>query len=119
MAVWLLAQSEPVPSLVDGGFFRAVIGAVLVLGTLLLLAFLLRRGTLTLPGQRGVRTLSVETALSLGDRRSVAILNVEGRRLLIAMTPAQISLIGELTGSPSTFERAMERAAVSSPITSS
>ena len=119
IAAWLLAQAEPVPSLVDGGLFRAVTGTVLVLGTLLLLAFLLRRGTLTLPGQRGTRVLSVETALSLGDRRSVAILNVEGRRLLIAMTPAQVSLISELGTAPSTFERAMERAATTGPGTSS
>ena len=42
------------------------------------------------------KTLVVETGVSLGERRSLVIVAVEGRRLLLGLTPAQISLVAEL-----------------------
>jgi len=42
------------------------------------------------------KSLTVETGVSLGERRSLVIVSVEGRRLLLGLTPAQISLVAEL-----------------------
>lgn len=59
------------------------------------LAWLVRRGTLgPLAGRGG--PIAVETAVSLGERRSLVIVNVDGRRLLLGLTPAQMSLVTEL-----------------------
>lgn len=116
MALWALLQAEPLGAPLGGGMFRAIVGTVLVLGILFLLAYLLRRGVLTIPGQRGSRTLSVETALSMGDRRSVAILAVEGRRLLVGLTPVQITVLAELATSHGAFDEALDRATSPAPV---
>jgi flagellar biogenesis protein FliO len=58
--------------------------------------------------------MRVETALSLGDRRSVAIVAVEGRRFLVGLTPAQISLVTELGPAPASFDQTLSRAAAAS-----
>jgi len=53
----------------------------------------LRRST---PFRRSAKAMSVETALSLGERRSLVIVSVEGKRLLLGLTPVQVSLVAEL-----------------------
>lgn len=89
---------------------RGFAGLVVVLGLLGLLAWLARRGTLAFPGQRkGAAPIRVETAVPLGERRSLVIVAVEGRRLLLGLTPAQVSLVTELAASPPRFETALER----------
>jgi flagellar protein FliO/FliZ len=115
IAAWLLDPSSPIPSAVDGSLVRGVVGTVVVLGVLVVLAALLRRGVLKLPGQRASRALSVETALSLGDRRSVVVLNVEGRRILLGLTPGNIAILTELGAAPPTFDQALDRASAGSP----
>jgi len=119
MLALLFAQADALPAAVDGGLVRAVLGVFFVLGLLIVLAVLLRRGVLTLPGQRGPRTLRVETALSLGDRRSLVIVNVEGRRLLLGLTSTQVSVVTELGAAPSGFDRVLDRVSSSGPGTSS
>lgn len=44
--------------------------------------------------------VAVETAVSLGERRQLVIVAVEGRRLLLGVTAAQVSLVTELGPSP-------------------
>lgn len=46
--------------------------------------------------RRGRQLLSVESALSLGDKRSLVIVAVEGRRLLVGVAPGGVSLVTEL-----------------------
>ncbi len=117
MIAWaLLAQESPLPSAVDGTVLRAFAGVVLVLGLVIGLAILLRRGVLRLPGQHGARVLSVETALSLGDRRSVVIVNAEGRRFLLGLSTTQVNLLSELGPTRANFDRALDRATSSSPV---
>jgi flagellar protein FliO/FliZ len=72
---------------------RAVLTAILVVACVGALAWWLRKG---LPAARGRQGISVETAVSLGDRRSLVVVSVENRRLLIGMTQHQISLLAEL-----------------------
>ncbi len=67
-----------------------------VLGLVVALAWLVRRGTLGSAWKRSPRAIAVETAAPLGERRSLVIVAVEGRRLLLGLTPTQISLVAEL-----------------------
>jgi flagellar protein FliO/FliZ len=104
-----LAQA-PDPSFgVDGGLIRAFVGMVIVLGVIGLLAWLLRRGIITLPGQPTRGPLAIHSTLQLGERRSLAIVSVEGRRLLIGLTPTQVNLLTELGEAPASFERELDR----------
>jgi flagellar biosynthetic protein FliO len=114
--LWL-AQMDPLPSAIDGGLVRAAVGTCAVLAILAVLAVLLRRGVLTIPGQRGSRSLAIETALPIGDRRSVVILNVEGRRLLLGLTPAQVSVLAELGSTKASFDHALDRAGGTGQVT--
>ncbi len=45
--------------------------------------------------------VAVETAVSLGERRQLVIVAVEGRRLLLGVTAAQVTLVTELSAAPS------------------
>lgn len=90
----LLALGQAAASAADpvaiGG--RALAGAVITIGVLAALAWVLRRGSLRRTGQ----PVTVETAVPLGERRSLLIVSVEGRRLLLGVTPAQITFVTEL-----------------------
>jgi flagellar protein FliO/FliZ len=68
---------------------------VIVLGLVVALAWLARRGSLG-PFRASLTDLKVEKAVPLGERRSLVIVVVEGRRLLLGLTPAQVSLVTEL-----------------------
>jgi len=46
--------------------------------------------------RRGRQVLTVESALSLGEKRSLVIVAVEGRRLLVGVAPGGVSLVTEL-----------------------
>jgi len=68
---------------------------LVVLGLVAGLAWLVRRGPLARLASKN-RPVAVETAIPLGDRRSLVIVTVEGRRLLLGTTPTSISLVTEL-----------------------
>lgn len=76
--------------------FAAVL---IVLGLVFALAWFARRGAFGGIASRG-RAVVVESAISLGERRSLVIVAVEGRRLLLGMTPQQVSLVTELRRQP-------------------
>ena len=65
----------------------------LVLAILLWLGWALRKGALV---RRSTGAMGVETALALGERRSLVIVTVEGRRLLLGLSPGNIALVTEL-----------------------
>lgn len=73
---------------------QAVVTALVVVALLAGGAWLLRH---RLPVARGRQIVTVETAVSLGERRSLVVVAIENRRLLLGMTPHQISLVTELT----------------------
>jgi flagellar biogenesis protein FliO len=83
-----------------------VVLLALVAGT-----WLLRRGVLAWPalGRARAQGLCVETAFSLGERRSLAVVSVEGRRLLLGLTPSSISLIAELPREAPSFGATLDR----------
>ena len=80
-------------------FFAVLVVLALVAG----LAWLMKRGVFgALRG--GSRAITVETAVPIGERRSLIIVAVEGRRLLLGLTPTQIAMVTELGAAP-TFEQ--------------
>lgn len=84
----VLPGADPVP--ISG---QAILSIVLVLAVLALASWALRRGTFM---RRSKQAVTVESAVALGDRRSLVIVTVEGRRLLLGLAPGQINLVTEL-----------------------
>ena len=75
------------------------LAVLIVLGLVAAMAWLLRRGSLgALTGRGGA--INVETAVALGERRSLVIVAVEGRRLLLGLTPTTMALVTELQTPP-------------------
>jgi flagellar protein FliO/FliZ len=72
---------------------QAIAIVIISLGVLAALAWFLRRSASL---RRSKQPISVETAVPLGERRSLVIVAVEGRRLLLGLTPTQVSLVTEL-----------------------
>ena len=101
---FLVAQASvagvPGPDLVPP-VWRTLVGLVIVLALVAGLAWLMRRGLL---GRRKNPGLGVESALALGERRSLVVVTVEGRRLLLGLAPNNVTLVTELQ-SPRSFER--------------
>lgn len=75
--------------------FQSFAAVLLVLALVATLAWVARRSSLGAVGRRG-RTIQVETAVPLGERRSLVIVAVEGRRLLLGLAPGQVAMVTEL-----------------------
>ncbi len=116
----LIAATVAAPATPDAGWAAVgsqspvigvgnLVSVVLVLLALAGLAWLLRRGMLKLPGRKRDQAVTVETAVSLGEHRSLVIVAVEGRRLLLGMTPAQVTLVTELQAGAPAFGTALDR----------
>jgi flagellar protein FliO/FliZ len=98
MDVLLALSQAPDLAGADGtaAALRGLAATVFVLGLLLTLAWLLRKGAIQLPGRRAQQAVLVEATVPLGERRSLVVVSVEGRRLLLGLTPSQVSLVTEL-----------------------
>lgn len=122
-----LAQATPGAWPSGGEVTRGLIAVFVVFGLLALLAWLARRGTLGgLLARQSRSPVKVESAVPLGDRRSLVIVSVEGRRLLLGLTPMQVSLVTELAASPvakepfdETLARSMSSSSSASSVSSS
>ena len=79
---------------------RTAISLAAVLGLLGLFVWALRRGSIRLSSLAPKGLIQIETATALGDRRQLAIVSVEGRRVLVGMTPTSISFITDLGAKP-------------------
>ncbi len=107
--VYALAQPPATDSfgpLTGGSGFRMLLASVIVLGLLGLWAWLMRRGTFKRSQQGAV---SIETAVPLGERRSLVIVSIEGRRLLLGLTPTNVSLVTSLEPLRADFGDALDR----------
>ena len=115
----------------DGELWRSLLAIVVVFGLLGGLAWAARRGRLGF-FTRQPSHVRVEATVPLGERRSLMVVAIEGRRLLLGLTPTQVSFVTELTtapfeiapaatpsgfGAPSPFEQALGRAEASAPTT--
>ena len=93
------AQQAPVPAAgwSDGpGVVRTLLSLIVVLGLLGGCLWLIRRGGWQGGLRKGPRAVQIETAVGLGDRRQLVIVSVEGRRLLLGVTPMHVGLVTEL-----------------------
>jgi len=72
---------------------RSLAATLVVLAVLALAAWALRKTAAT---RRAGQAVAVESAVSLGERRSLVIVSVEGRRLLLGVSPTNVSLVTEL-----------------------
>jgi flagellar protein FliO/FliZ len=104
----LLAQVQqapvPAPGWSDGpGVVRTILSLLVVLGLLGGCLWLIRRGGWQGGLRKGPRPVHIETAVGLGDRRQLVIVSVEGRRLLLGVTPMQVGLLTELTAAAPAF----------------
>ncbi len=79
---------------------RTVASLAAVLALLVLFVWALRRGSLRLSALAPRGTIAIETATSIGDRRQIAIVSVEGRRLLVGLTPTTVSFLTDLETRP-------------------
>lgn len=113
----LLAQADGLsaasPVLVPS-VWRMLGALAVVLALIATLAWLLRRGTLA---RRAGKGLAIESALSLGDRRSLVVVSVEGRRLLLGLAPNAVALVTELrpAAAAPTFDQALATASAGTP----
>jgi flagellar protein FliO/FliZ len=74
---------------------NAFLATLIVLALVAALAWLVRRGPLARLAQNG-KPVVVETAIPLGERRSIVIVTVEGRRLLLGLSTSNVSGVPEL-----------------------
>jgi flagellar protein FliO/FliZ len=114
MSVFFVALQQQAEPLAGGG--PSISGqAFLTVGVVLALlggaAWALKRSN-TL--RRGRLPIAVETAVALGDRRSLVVVSVEGRRLLLGLTPQHVSLVTELKAAGGEFGQALD-ASLSEP----
>ncbi len=109
---FLLAQAQqaPVPAVgwSDGpGVVRTILSLLVVLALLGGSLWLIRRGGWQGGLRKGPRPVQIETAVSLGDRRQLVIVSVEGRRLLLGVTPMHVALVTELSATAPSFPDAL------------
>jgi flagellar protein FliO/FliZ len=113
--------------LTDGELWRSLLAIAIVFGLLGALAWAARRGRLGF-FTRQPSHVRVEATVPLGERRSLMVVAIEGRRLLLGLTPMQVSLVTELTppspgaaptgsGAAGPFEQALARAEATAPTT--
>jgi flagellar protein FliO/FliZ len=105
----------------DGELWRSLLAIVVVFGLLGALAWAARRGRLGF-FTRQPSHVRVEATVPLGERRSLMVVTIEGRRLLLGLTPMQVSLVTELTqpspdATQTCFGAALARAEATAPAT--
>lgn len=102
----------PEPASVEAGIdaFRAIGALAAVAVALVAFLWLLKRGTFSAWNRAGRQGLAIEAALPLGERRSLVVVTVEGRRLLLGLSPTQVGLITELGKVETSFNAALDRA---------
>jgi flagellar protein FliO/FliZ len=98
--------------LADGELWRSLLAIVVVFGLLGGLAWAARRGRLGFFSRQPAH-VRVEATVPLGERRSLMVVTIEGRRLLLGLTPMHVSLVTELGSAP--FDAALARAAAAAP----
>lgn len=82
---------------------NSILAVLIVLAMVGGLAWLLRSGRL---GRLSAKAslISIETATSLGERRQLVVVAVEGRRFLLGVTQMNVSLVTELQHAPPVSE---------------
>lgn len=114
MIVSLLQTAPDAATLPGLDLLRSFAALVIVFGLLGVLAWLARRGTFGRFAASAKGPIAVEASLPLGDRRSLMVVTIEGRRLLLGLTPMQVSLVTELRAGD-VFTRTLDRTLADAP----
>lgn len=108
LPVTVQAASAPPDPLIGSGL-RMVAGLLLVLGLMLLLYALSKRGLRWLPGSREGR-IQIRETRPLGGKKALCLIEVQGRELLLGVSSERIELLCELSREPTaSFEEALQR----------
>lgn len=112
MTPFVLAQTvlPGTPTDIVPSAWKMTAAFLVVLALLAVLAWMMRR---LWSARRASGSMHVETALSLGERRSLVVVTVEGRRLLVGLAPNHVSLVTELGARP--FDQALSAAVGKEP----
>lgn len=109
MIAWMIAQTDAVSAVgpaVVPSLWRTFGALAVVLALIGVSAWVLRRSVLA---KRSGKGLGIESVLALGDRRSLVVVSVEGRRLLLGLAPNAVSLVTELDRTAS-FDQTLTQA---------
>ena len=103
------AEAVPPPAYDPGlgPFFRMLGGLVLVIGLMLLIYGLYRRG-FSLPGMKEGQIRIVETR-ALGGRKCLCLVRVRDRELLLGVAGDQITLLERLDAPASAFAATLDQ----------
>jgi flagellar biosynthetic protein FliO len=82
---------------------NSTLAALIVLALMAAFAWFVRSGKF---GRLSAKAsaISIETATSLGERRQLVIVDVEGRRFLLGVTQSTVALVTELQPAPPVAE---------------
>lgn len=106
-----LQTAVPAVDALSGGAFGWRAAAAFLIVGALLAAAVWALGRLNAQ-RRGTSGLVVESALPLGDKRSLVVVAVEGRRLLLGVSPGSVALVSELAP---TFAHTLEQSIETAP----
>lgn len=107
--------AESAEPLLSGGF-RLFIGLLLVLGLMLLMYALSKRGLRWLPGHREGR-IQIRETRPLGAKKALCLVEVKGRELLIGVSHERIELLCEFAPSAQqSFEQTLQQQGLERPI---
>jgi len=104
------AATEPPDQMIGSGL-RMLAGLLLVLGLMLLLYALSKRGLRWLPGSREGR-IQIHETRPLGGKKALCLVEVKGRELLIGVSSERIELLCEFDSeSAESFEETLQNQA--------
>lgn len=103
IALLQAADAVAVPAALGASGLRSFAALAAVAALLALTVWWLGRFA---QSRRGRQPIHVESAVTLGDKRSLVIVSVEGRRLLVGLAPGSVSLVTELQAQTS-FDAAL------------
>lgn len=87
--------AEEYPASFQGGSLRLMAGLLLVIGLMLLLYALSRRGLRWLPKARA-GTIQIQEMRAIGAKKSLCLIRVRNREMLLGIGPDSINLLCEL-----------------------
>jgi flagellar protein FliO/FliZ len=109
IALMQVADAAADPAALGGLGLRSFAALVIVGALLAATVWALTRVS---AARRGRQLVNVESALSLGEKRSLVVVTVEGRRLLLGVSPGSVSLVTELQTS---FDGALQTSLQTAP----
>ena len=98
----------------DSLSFLPVLGSLtLVVGAILVMAYVVKKMNLGFPGSKAIKVVS---GLSLGQKERIVVIEVNGQQHLLGVTPSQVNYLLSLD-EPINIEASTDSASGNSPMT--